>query len=169
MFTRILVVTSLAVLLAVAALGWSSAPQPEAAAVSAKFVGAASCKKCHTEQHATWADSGHSHAWEILPETYRDPSEVDESGRACVACHTTGFKHEARGGFVNERLSPKLTGVQCEACHGPGSEHQDAAMELVMKKRDAFGEGEPTFITLTPTNCTGCHNPHVSYEKYKDG
>jgi hypothetical protein len=167
MLKSVLVATSVAVLSAVTALGWNAAPEPSPA--SAKFVGASSCKKCHLEQHKTWLDSGHSRAWEVLPEKYHDPAQKDEKGQACVSCHTTGFEHEAKGGFVNIHVSPKLTGVQCEACHGPGSQHEDAAMELVMKKRDAFEDGEQSFITLTPTNCTGCHNPHVSYEQYAEG
>ncbi len=37
----------------------------------------------------------------------------------CAGCHTTGLELE-RGRWRDD-------GVQCEACHGPGSEHQDIA------------------------------------------
>jgi hypothetical protein len=155
------------VCLALSALAWSATPEAAAPRAGASYVGATSCKKCHSDQHKTWMESGHGRAWDQLPEKYRDPAEVDESGKACVACHTTGFGEGRKGGFVTAAESPKMLAVQCEACHGPGSEHVDAGMELVMEKRMEFKEGEKTYITLTPTNCAGCHNPHVSHAEYK--
>lgn len=40
---------------------------------------------------------------------------------SCASCHTTGFNVE--------RGRPEDDGVQCEACHGPGEEHEEVASD----------------------------------------
>lgn len=60
-------------------------------------------------------------AWEplSLAASWDDPAYDFET--ACAACHTTGFNAE--------RLRWKDTGVTCESCHGPGSEHEEVARD----------------------------------------
>jgi predicted CXXCH cytochrome family protein len=57
--------------------------------------------------------------WEpyILATNWPDPAY--DWNKNCAGCHTTGYN--------TERARWKDLGVQCEACHGPGSAHQDAA------------------------------------------
>jgi hypothetical protein len=133
----------------------------------ATYIGAKACKKCHIKEERTWKKMKHAGAWDNLPEKYRDPAQKDEQGRACISCHVTGYG--AEGGFVDAKASEDLLGVQCEACHGPGSKHKDAGQKVLDEKREKFNAGEATFIVLKTTNCANCHNPHVSHEQYKAG
>lgn len=144
-------------------------PEGEAAdpTEGATFIGSASCKKCHLGEHKSYMKMKHAKAWESLEEKYRAPDQKDEEGRACISCHVTGFGMGDRGGFVDAKTSEHLLGVQCEACHGPGSKHKEAGQKVLDEKRKTFNEGEPKFIVRKTTNCSNCHNPHISHaEKY---
>jgi len=88
---------------------------PAPPAVTAAYVGAAVCKNCHSEKHADWAETGHAEALEALQRIGQ------ASNPECLPCHTVGFGQPS--GFVSEGTTPELAGVQCESCHGPGSEH----------------------------------------------
>lgn len=130
------------------------------------YVGAKSCKMCHMKQHRAWKKMKHAQAWENLPKEFRAAGKTDDRGRACISCHVTGYQQP--GGFESADKSAHLLGVQCEACHGPGSLHKAAANQLRAAKVKKFPEGANKFIQLKPTNCADCHNPHVSYaKKYK--
>lgn len=80
-------------LLAIAAL----AP---ALALAGDLVGPETCKACHPAAYAAWREGPHARALESLPERSR------ADGR-CLSCHAPA----AEAG---------LSGVGCEACHGPG-------------------------------------------------
>jgi hypothetical protein len=131
------------------------------------YIGAKSCKKCHIKEERTWKKMKHASAWDNLPEKYRDPAQKDDQGRSCISCHVTGF--DAKGGFVDVKTSEDLLGVQCEACHGPGSKHKEAGQKVLDEKREKFNEGEAKFIVKKTANCSNCHNPHVTHEQYKAG
>jgi len=151
--------------LLVGAAGATALGPDEGAGVRrASYVGAETCKKCHYQTHRTWVDEGHAKAWENLPEAYRDPAVVDEEGRACISCHVTGWGQP--DGFVDPVTSKHLLGVQCEACHGPGSRHVELGRQMIRDRRDAFAPGEQTWIVLRTTGCVDCHEPHVSYDHY---
>ncbi|MHC4134732.1 MAG: multiheme c-type cytochrome [Planctomycetota bacterium] len=126
------------------------------------YVGAKSCKACHIKQHRSWSKMKHAQAWKNLPKESRAPGKKDDKGRACISCHVTGYGQP--GGFVNVNESKHLLGVQCEACHGPGSKHKATAKQLAAAKKK-FPAGADRFILLKPTDCADCHNPHVSYAK----
>lgn len=145
--------------------GQEGAPAGDPTA-GATYIGAKACKKCHIKEERTWKKMKHASAWENLPEKYRDPSQKDELGRACISCHVTGYG----AGFVDPKASEDLLGVQCEACHGPGSKHKEAGQKVLDEKREKFNEGEAKFIVTKTTNCSNCHNPHISYaDQYKGG
>jgi len=135
----------------------------------ATYIGEKSCKKCHIKQHRTWGKMKHANAWEALPEKYRNMDAKDDEGRNCVSCHVTGWGHGDQGGFVDPEKSADLLGVQCEACHGPGSKHKEAGQKVLDEKRKSFNEGEENFITRRTTNCANCHNPHINHTQYKEG
>lgn len=78
-----------------------------------QYAGVSICKRCHASHLRQWETTDHARAFQTL--TADEQLEPD-----CVSCHTTGY---GTGGFVAKRSTPKLTGVQCEVCHGPGVRH----------------------------------------------
>lgn len=136
-------------------------PAPGADQKLANYVGAEACKPCHKPEDHSWRLKGHSNAWKSLRAEYRVLTAKDEFGRACVSCHVTGYGQGKRKGFVDPADSSHLLGVQCEACHGPGSQHVEAAERAGTSGPKAGG------ITRKPTNCTDCHDPHIRYDGYR--
>lgn len=114
------------------------------------FLGAESCQECHRAYHEGWKDTRHAGAFGTL-EMAGKPRDPE-----CVQCHSTGYGVE--GGFYSISATPKLAGVQCEACHGPGREH---AKDF----RPMQPAGEPV--------CVKCHteerSPNFKYERYLEG
>lgn len=87
-----------------------------AAAIPARAadpIGAERCGSCHESQYEAWRQSAHARSLEQLTQSQRaDPS--------CRACHTLAPASD----------DPRLAAVQCESCHGFGS---DYAPEPVMR------------------------------------
>lgn len=107
------------------------------------YVGGAACTSCHADAHSFWQKTEHARAYETLT------SEHKEFNLDCVGCHVTGYNRP--GGSTVTHVTG-LTDVQCESCHGPGSQHVESG-------------GDTKLITLTPaeSTCRSCHHaPHVS-------
>lgn len=138
-----------AVLVALASRRRVSARPPK----EATYIGQKNCRICHFKQFRAWKRMKHAGAWKVL-------YEKDRSRPECLRCHVTGYGKP--GGFVGEEETPHLTGVQCEACHGPGSVHAEVAKEEESEdKIDAL-------IDKTPQNrCVECHNPHKTHDEYE--
>ncbi len=81
------------------------------------YVSARRCGECHPAQVEGWNATPHARAFAALSARDRERAE-------CVECHVTGFG--APGGY-QAGSDPDLRGVQCEACHGPGSLHPAVA------------------------------------------
>jgi 2',3'-cyclic-nucleotide 2'-phosphodiesterase (5'-nucleotidase family) len=105
------------------------------------WVTAETCGKCHVQEYDLWKKSRHSHAFDGLVTKSR---EFDES---CVGCHSVGFKKE---GFINIKATPQFANVQCESCHGAGTEH--------IKDPKAGNYKTPP----APNSCLACHDPENS-------
>lgn len=109
-----------------------------------EFVGAAKCKMCHNRAssgkfHDDWSENKHAKALDLL-------NDEEKKNPECLACHSTGFGKT--GGFVSLEETPKLAGVQCEMCHGPGGKH------IKSKKDEVIAHAwEPDAKT-----CEKCHN-----------
>ena len=76
------------------------------------------CARCHSDIYDNYILTRHYRAFSALS------SEENRKNHECLMCHTTGFGEF--GGYDPERERSRgvnLRGVQCEACHGPGSEH----------------------------------------------
>ena len=127
--------------------GFVVAQDAPAAPAAATYVGAAKCNMCHAKQHATWMLMKHSKAIEAL-------SAEEQKKPECVKCHVTGYGEP--GGFVSMEATPDLANVQCEACHGAGSNHLKAPM--AEKKKMINGKGR---------DCRDCHSPHVDVTRMK--
>lgn len=80
------------------------------------YVGVKKCKTCHKPQFKSWSETGHAKAFDLL-------SDEEKKNEKCVACHSTGTT--AKGVF--------LEGVQCESCHGAGSDYKSA--KIMSKKK----------------------------------
>ena len=101
------------------------------------YIGAAKCKMCHKVEYTSWEGMAHAKAFDRL--------KPEEQGDAeCLKCHATGG-------------SAELPGVQCEACHGAGSEYKSIK---VMKEREASVAAG--LMLPDEASCKGCHEntPH---------
>jgi hypothetical protein len=103
------------------------------------YVGTAACARCHAPAFAMWKRTGHTKAYTSLS------VEGREFDLECIGCHVTGY--EQPGGSTVTHID-KLDAVQCEACHGPGSEHVDEPLD------------EKAIIAKPgPDRCVECHRP----------
>ena len=132
-----------------ASAGEKPAPVPPG---KAGYVGTEECSFCHKAAVAFWKGTVHARAWATLEATHK------QWDRGCVSCHATGWLEP--GGAVFATID-KLTDVQCEVCHGPGSLHVDAD-----------GKRVDTLVRKPPASfCAGrCHTAEHSdtfqYEPY---
>jgi hypothetical protein len=108
------------------------------------YVGMDKCASCHKPETAFWRTTVHAHAWKTL---------VDGGKQAdykCVGCHVTGY---GQVGGTSLGHTKGFENIQCENCHGPGSQHV-AGKGL---------EDPPAIQRSTPSPvCTNCHNEHHS-------
>ena len=81
------------------------------------YVGNAKCRLCHRDFFLGRKEDAHDHAYEML---LAAGSEYTDNPR-CLVCHATGYG--VKSGFKNIKKTPRLSNVQCEACHGPGNQH----------------------------------------------
>ena len=75
------------------------------------------CGHCHKEQYRFWKNTDHAKAMATLE---KENAHYDYE---CIGCHTIGFRKQ--GGFRVANEMDDFKNVQCEACHGPGSDHSD--------------------------------------------
>lgn len=88
-----------------------------------------------------------------IAETWDDPAY--DFGESCAGCHTTGY--------VPRRTDWEEESVQCEACHGPGSEHVDVADDAGDSPSDRELAEIRNAIVLSPDAqvCGQCHSRGV--------
>ncbi len=125
-----------------------SVPTPDGAPGPSEgpFVGAVVCQACHTSESKSWMETGHARAYKTLVDE-RHALDFD-----CVGCHTTGYRQP--GGPSDPFTIAGLTGVQCEACHGPGRAH--AASPKKVKLKSAFDEAF----------CRSCHSAEQTGDRF---
>jgi nucleotide-binding universal stress UspA family protein len=111
------------------------------------YVGIKECAECHEEAVEFWQGTHHANAYETLE---RDNKQFDLT---CVSCHVTGFRKPGGSEVVELK---GLDDVQCEQCHGPGSEHiEDPSPENIQREA-------PDSV------CAQCHTPeHSDTFEYK--
>jgi len=156
-----LLAAGVAAALAAVLAGGGASAGPGAAAGAGKYVGAAKCKTCHGkdligDQYSVWKESKHAKALATLA-TEKAKKWAAERGIAdpqaseeCVRCHVTA--HGVDKALLPLKHDPSL-GVQCEACHGPGSGYYK---KKIMMDRDlAVSKG---LVLQSEKVCTACHN-----------
>ena len=127
-----------------------------------KYVGLTKCAACHFQHYKDWKSSPHRSAFEILPTKYRRDAE-------CLECHTTGFGEPLA---VADRAAVNGTGVNCEACHGPGGAHAKIALSFVdeLITDEGLERLRAAIVKTNPQNvCISCHvsmahKPHPKFD-----
>ncbi len=126
------------------------------------YVGARVCASCHEgpgmgHQYSKWLLSKHAQAYAALskPESWEIAKisglrEAPWEAAICLGCHSTAFGADERD--VDKETFRREDGLQCEGCHGPGSEY---ATEAVMRdKKAAMAAG---LKMSTRDDCLVCH------------
>ena len=104
------------------------------------FLGERACMSCHQDAWKIYQDSAHRAAFASI----RNKGQSFEP--ECLSCHTTGYKYKK--GYSDDPPFNKLANVQCEACHGYGSQHARDGKWVVQAK----------------DSCTMCHDQKNSPE-----
>lgn len=130
------------------------------------------CGICHSGNTQTWSETGHA----TMFEEAIDGLKSSHYNEACIECHTVGFFEDAaNGGFWDvanqlgwqfpDTLQPgnwddivanfpelaAVSNIQCENCHGPGSQHK--------------GDVSKIDISLDEGVCGRCHEEEPYHRK----
>jgi hypothetical protein len=97
------------------------------------YVGMEKCKPCHMPEFETWSQSAHAQAT-------ANAKLSSDFAPACLTCHAT-------------TADGSLEGVQCEACHGPGSQY--APLAVMVHKEKAVAAG---LVLPGPEMCARCRD-----------
>jgi len=105
-----------------------------------------SCKRCHQPQYDQWLTTAHATAFETLEEAHQSTNP------ACLRCHTACQLELPPDGSAPVEVA--LRSVQCESCHGMGTDHaRDGSYGAISKER-----------------CLDCHDgensPEFDYQSY---
>lgn len=129
------------------------------------YVGVQTCGTCHKaekqgNQLAIWQASKHAGAYNTLKTD--KANEIAKSlghttlaveTEACLKCHATGYNLDAS--LKGEKFKVE-DGVQCETCHGAGSEYKN--LKIMKNKADAIANGLVMHENKEEF-CVSCHNP----------
>lgn len=131
------------------------------------YVGVRACTPCHQgggmgHQCSKWLHSKHARAYAVLADPSAKkiaelsgiPQEPQESA-FCLGCHATGAHVEA---WEREDDFQIEDGVQCEKCHGPGSEYMDGEVMMDPERAKAAG-----LLMPEPSDCMVCHQVKGSH------
>ncbi len=125
------------------------------------YIGARACAKCHSgksmgHQFSRWLISKHAGSWASLakPESkiiaqesgiLQDPQEA----AICLGCHAPAALTEA---WERDPAFQIQDGIQCEDCHGPGSDY--ATKKIMQDRKQAMMHG----LKMADDDfCMSCH------------
>jgi len=107
------------------------------------YLGEKTCRRCHETEYQKYTKQAHARAFETLVKAERDATPE------CIVCHVVGLGQA--GGFISKQSTPDLVNVQCENCHGMGTQHPDASKPV------------------TADACARCHtheqSPNFNYDE----
>ncbi|MFQ6616343.1 MAG: ammonia-forming cytochrome c nitrite reductase subunit c552 [Fidelibacterota bacterium] len=119
--------------------------------VTPYYLGGETCAQCHTKEPAGWAETGHAGAWAALQAS-------DHAAPYCNKCHTVDQYEVAGNAGYDDVPIATFENVQCENCHGPGSDHKSS-----LNKADIT----VSFDAAVCGSChTGDHNP--TYDEWSE-
>jgi hypothetical protein len=154
------------------------------AASKSIYVGAKKCKSCHNKEsrggvYDKWTEMKHAKAFVTLKSddaiAFGKERGIEKPWESadCLKCHETAF------GEPKERKHKKFKtslGVQCESCHGPGSNHVKTRLKVAKDKAQAVPEGTIREVQkgeiFLPDEmlCRNCHNEESpSFKKFDFG
>ncbi len=116
-----------------------------------RYLGQNVCFRCHEDLLARFAVDRHFRAFATI-------AQRGEGGnKRCFPCHTTGYgRYSGYDPVIEQKKGLNLTGVQCEACHGPGTKHA----------RDG------SYSEAARSSCKRCHtsewSPDFDFETFWD-
>ncbi len=149
------------------------------------YVGVQTCELCHSggrvaeDEYTPWSQTPHATFFTRAI----DGLESDHYSKNCIACHTLGYDtntNAINGGFDDIALTlgwtfptvltngnwaalpsqlKNLSNIQCENCHGPGSEHAAALGNTNITNWPRIGK---TFLAGT---CSQCHDSTPNHFK----
>jgi len=138
------------------------------------YIGTKDCGMCHkTEKQGLqlkiWQDSKHAQAYKTLQTEAADKiaAELGHKTKAaetedCLRCHASGYNVDKTLLGKNFKVEDS---VQCETCHGPGSEYKSMK---VMKDRAASVAAGLIIFEDIEKSCVKCHNPESpTYVEFK--
>ena len=117
------------------------------------------CAKCHSDdatgnQYEVWRGTKHAQAYKALftPEAKAMAQlsgilDPPEKAFICLGCHATAADAEP---WERDPTFSIEDGMQCERCHGPGSEYVDVMKDPVAARKAGL-------TMLTPHECALCH------------
>jgi hypothetical protein len=128
------------------------------------YVGTTVCGMCHKKEDAgqqlkIWQGSKHSQAYKTL-QTEKADKIAKEKGfktkavntKECLKCHAIGYDLDAS--LLGKKFKVE-DGVQCETCHGPGSDYKS---KKIMKDRTLSKEKGLIIYDNPKELCVKCHN-----------
>ncbi len=144
------------------------------------FIGVKGCGKCHKkkkdgEQLGIWQKTDHAKAFKTLAskEAKEKAQEFGVKGNpqkaeACLVCHTAGYGEPAKRFKKRFKVSD---GVQCESCHGAGSDYRKKKiMKKITKERGKDKKGDsPTakakgLVFPNEKTCQRCHAKQIEFK-----
>ncbi len=132
-----------------------------------QFVGVKTCGMCHKkaekgDQLKIWQESAHANAYKTLQSEAADKIAAEKGFKtkavetaACLKCHATG--HGIDASLLSDKFKIE-DGVQCETCHGAGSNYKS---KKVMEDHAASVAGGMIAYAddaAIEAQCVTCHN-----------
>jgi hypothetical protein len=129
-----------------------------------KYIGVSQCGMCHKSEKAgkqfdIWKSSKHAQAYVTLTTDTANAiakakglTKPASESPECLKCHVTGYGADAK---LFEKKFDIKDGVQCEVCHGPGSDYK--SVTVMKDTAKAFAAGL-NISKDDPKLCEKCHN-----------
>lgn len=130
----------------------------------AKYVGVKTCGMCHKKESVgkqlkIWEESKHAQAFQTLQTADADKIAKNKGFKTkaaetpeCLKCHVSGY--DVDSSLLGKKFKME-DGVQCETCHGPGSEYK--SKKIMEDKKLAVANGLMVYDNIE-TLCVKCHN-----------